>query len=267
MARASVMADDAFRMLGVDLATGAHHWDKNMTADVLSAPVTDKGHIYFTCTDGRVFCVDLVGTKSWHVVANATSAPVVVGDTLAVTVEEKTTKGSIISVRRYAVGNGDLLDEKPLAGTIVGSQVMGAKQRADWDYQGPKIAARGNALFHAAGLSLVSLDIATGKTLWTSAIKGKGLTNTANIMTPPALGKKNVYIGTAAGQIFAVSQSDGTLSFAYHLGQPLASQPILANGNLYVGTANGMLICLKLNDADASDWNAWGGDSAHNKVN
>jgi outer membrane protein assembly factor BamB len=109
-----------------------------------------------------------------------------------------------------------------------------------------------------------SLDIDSGKMLWTTRVSM--LSNAANSLTPPALGKENVYLGSAAGHLFAVKKADASLAFAYRISQPLASQPVLADGNLYVGTTSGMLVCLKLGDKDADHWTAWGGDAQHNKV-
>jgi outer membrane protein assembly factor BamB len=263
MARKAQMADDAFRMLGVDLATGKHSWDANMTGDVLAAPVGAIGHVFFTCTDGRLFCSKTrTGGEEWHVVAHATSAPVVVGNVVAVT----TTENGKVCIRRFSVQDGSPMDEKGLAPTTAGAAVLAGGQRAEWDYQGPKIAARGWNLFNAPGQTINSVDGETGKTLWTAKVTGDGLGEGANSLTPPALGKVNLYLGTARGQVLAVKQADGTLVYGYAFGQALASQPILADGNLYFGTTNGMLVCLKLNDADAKDWTAWGGNAQHNKV-
>jgi outer membrane protein assembly factor BamB len=267
MQRKAQMADDAFRMLGCDLKTGKHKFDANMTGDVLAAPVAASGKVFFTCTDGRLFCISLpTGGSDWHVVANATSAPVVVGDLLAVTTEEPTTLGgATVSIRRYTVADGDLLDEKPLCPTSVGNPVK--KERAEWDYQGPKIAANGKQLFCAPGQTINSLDITTGKSLWRSTVVGNGVSNAANMLTPPAVGKSKLYLGTAQGDVIAVNQRDGSLAFAYNVGQPLASQPLLVDGNIYFGTASGFLVCIKLNDTDAAGWTAWGGNAQHNKVN
>lgn len=267
MARRPGVNEDAFRMLIVDLKTGKHHRDANITADVMGAPVSVGGRVFFTCTDGRLFCLVASGEgMGWHVVANAISAPVVVGKTVAVSVEEKRGGESVVSIRRYTLDEGDLLDDTPLAPTLVAGVRLLPGQRAEWDYQGPKPAANAKQLFNAPGRTVNSVDLETGKPLWKSMITGSGLTNAGNSLTPPALGKANLYLGSVKGDVLALKQSDGTLAFAYNVGQPLASQPILAEGNLYLGTANGLLVCLKLNNPDAQNWHAWGGNAQHNKV-
>jgi outer membrane protein assembly factor BamB len=266
MARTSKMSDDTFRMMAVNARTGKHIWDRNMSADVLGAPVGAGTRVFFACTDGRLFCENFGSQPGWHVSANATSAPAVVGEVCAVSTETRTVNGSVIGIQRFNVYNGALLDQQQLAATGVSKAVLSAGQRAEWDYQGPKVVASSTRLFNAPGLTINSVDVQTGNLAWRAVIRGTGLANSINAVTPPALGKENLYMGTSKGQILAVKQSDGSLVSAYNIGVPLASPPILAEGNLYFGTADGKLVCLKLNDPDAKDWHAWGGDATHNKV-
>ena len=143
MSRTSKWQDHAFRMLAVDAKDGKHKWDADMTGDVMGAAVAADGRVYFVCTDGRLFTMAVGnGASNWHVVANATSAPVVVGKTLAVTTEEKKiTGGATVSIRRYNVDDGELLDKEGLMPVSVGAAVP--TKRAEWNYQGPKIAAAG----------------------------------------------------------------------------------------------------------------------------
>ncbi len=265
MARKANAADDHFRMLSVDLKTFQHGWDADMTSDVLSAPVTAEGFVYFTCTDGRLFAIKSgTGGEEWHVVAHATSAPVVVGKTLAITTEEKLLNRVTIGIRRYDISDGTLKDEKPLAPTTVSAAKEPAGGRAGWDYQGPKIAAANQRLFNAPGNIINAVSVEEGTLLWRQTVAG--LSNQAGTLTPPALGKEKLFIGSSTGHILVFKQSDGSLSCAYKFSEPFTSQPILAGGNIYFGTASGNLVCLKLNDPDAQDWHAWGGNSQHNKV-
>jgi outer membrane protein assembly factor BamB len=265
--RTTQFADDSFRMLSVDLKTGHHFNDRNMTADVLTAPIAAGERIFFTCVDGRLFCLQTGGgSPGWHVVAKATSAPVVVGDVVAVTTEENRGGGTVVSIQRYTVSDGTLLDEKPLASTVVGKGVLSRGQRAEWDYQGPKIAAAGKQMFYAPGQTVNAVDVTSGKTMWRTMLSGNGLSSGANSLTPPALGKENLYLGSNKGHIIALKQADGSQVFSYNVGEPLASQPILAHGNIYFGTVSGYLVCLKLQNPDADGWTAWGGNAQHNKV-
>jgi outer membrane protein assembly factor BamB len=265
MARTSRVSDTTFRMLSVEIATGEHNWDAPMTGDVLGAPISDRGRVFFACTDGRVFGMNSRGIAHWNAVVSATSAPVVVGQLLAVTTEQdRPVGGVVVSIKRFNIDNGQLIDKEGLAPVVVGNSSI--KTRAAWDYQGPKIASVGRKLFNAPGQTINSVDLDTGKTLWQTTVKGDGVTNASDSLTPPALGAKNLYVGTSKGHIMAVKQENGMLAYAYSIGTPLLTQPLLVDGNLYFGTGNGKLVCLKMNDADAKGWTAWGGNESHNKV-
>jgi outer membrane protein assembly factor BamB len=266
MARTAHMSDDSFRMLAVNVKTGKHVWDRNISADIFSAPVGVGTRLFFSCVDGRLFCENFGNQPGWHVTANAISAPAVLGEACAVSTQAKTLTGSIVGIQRFNIYNGVAIDSQPLAPTSVANAVLSAGQRAEWDYQGPKVVASSTRLFNAPGLTINSVDAQSGVLAWRAVVRGTGLSNAVNAVTPPALGKKNLYLGTGKGHILTVKQSDGSLVSAYNLGVPLASPPILAEGSIYFGTANGLLVCLKLNDPDAKDWHAWGGDETHNKV-
>jgi outer membrane protein assembly factor BamB len=264
--RTAHMSDDSFRMLSVNVKTGKNISDRNMSADIFSAPIGVGTRLFFSCVDGRLFCENFGNQPGWHVTANAISAPAVLGEACAVSTQAKTLTGSVVGIQRFNIYNGYLLDQQPLAPTSVASAVLSAGQRAEWDYQGPKVVASSTRLFNAPGLTINSIDAQSGTLAWRAVVRGTGLSNAINSVTPPALGKKNLYLGTRNGHILTVKQSDGALVSAYNLGVPLASPPILADGSIYFGTANGLLVCLKLNDPDAKDWHAWGGDETHNKV-
>lgn len=267
MARHSNASDDRFRMLGVNLKNHRHTWDADMTADVLSAPVAAAGRVFFSCTDGRVFCLKTGnGGSDWHVVANATSVPVVVGNVLAITTAQKSGCGTIVGIRRYDIAEGELQDQTPLAPTRVEGAAPTTNLAAGWDYQGPKLAAAGKRLFNAPGNTLNAVDLETGKIAWRAVVSGHRLGNQANTLTPPALGKERLYLDTAEGHLLALSQRDGSLACAYKLSEPVVSQLVLADGALYFATGKGQLVCLKLKDPDAADWHAWGGNAQHNKV-
>ena len=276
MARQSQYADNHFRMLSVSLQNFHKGWDADMTTDVLSAPVAAAGYVFFSCTDGRLFCIsNRTGGEEWHAVAKATCAPVVIGKTVAVTMETTKNNNQVeVGIQRYEVADGTLKDEKPLAPTLVnkapakfaGAGREGMVNPAGWDYQGPKIAYANNRLFNAPGNVINAVNLEDGKIAWRGTVVGNGLQNAADTLTSPALGKENLYLGSRAGHVLAIKQSDGTLTSAYKFSETLTTQPILADGNIYFGTTPGKIVCLKLGDKDADGWSAWGGNAGHNKT-
>jgi|GEM_PF-2079112 len=279
MQRSSPMADNHFRMLGLILdrlkkgdAKDAKGWDADSTSDVLTAPIAAGERFYFTSTDGHMFAMKVAtGGCEWLMQGKFTSAPTIIGDTLAVTTEEKTLTGIKVGILRYDAGDGTLRDAKQLAPTSVSAsanlgQGQGRMVSAPWDYQGPKIAATKTRMFNAPGNTINAVAVEDGKVAWRVEVVGGTLNNTPGSLTPPALGKENLYIGTSAGHILVLKQSDGSLVQAYRVNHKLISQPILADGNIYFGTGNGAVLCLKLGNKDADGWTHWGGNAQRNKV-
>ena len=104
-----------------------------------------------------------------------------------------------------------------------------------------------------------------GEVTWTARVTGSGVTQGAQVFSPPALGRRNMFLCSAQGHLLAVDSKTGRTVFAYNLKQPMVFQPALAGGAMYMGTANGLLICLKTRSKDATGWTAWGGNARHNK--
>ncbi|MGA9771211.1 MAG: PQQ-binding-like beta-propeller repeat protein [Blastocatellia bacterium] len=135
-----------------------------------------------------------------------------------------------------------------------------------WAYQGSRAAYSKGQMMNAQGRYLNCMSAVDGRFRWRAEVKGAGVSDDSQVFSPPALGRNNLYLGSALGHLISVNQQSGDLNFIYWLRQPIAFQPMLAEGNIYVGTVNGLLICLKTGDRDADGWYAWGGNAQHNKT-
>lgn len=133
-----------------------------------------------------------------------------------------------------------------------------------WAHQGSRIAVAGNNMMNAQGNVIRSMRADDSAMRWQATAVGKTLSDSEQTFSPPALGKKNMYLCSAQGHVLSVDQDSGEVKFMYATDQPTAFQPILVNGNIYVGTSNGKLMCLSTGDKDADGWTAWGGNSSHN---
>lgn len=133
-----------------------------------------------------------------------------------------------------------------------------------WAYQGARPAANTAGFVQAKGVQISSLDRRRNEK-WSATAQGRKLDNQSQAFAPPALGKRNMFLVSAAGHLISMSQDDGKVNFMYDIQNPITFQPALANGRMYVGTANGRLMCLETEDPDADGWTAWGGNSQHNK--
>jgi hypothetical protein len=134
-----------------------------------------------------------------------------------------------------------------------------------WAYQGSRAAYSRGRMLNAQGRYLNSVSVADGRTAWRAELSGRGVSEGAQVFSPPSLGERHMYLAGALGHLLAVGQQDGATQFLYAFGHPLVFQPALASGSVFFGTADGLLVCLKTGDPDADGWHAWGGNAQHNK--
>jgi Ca-activated chloride channel family protein len=293
------------RLLCADLKTGRHLWEQKITADAISAPVISGDQVLLTCFDGVSFCLNAsTGAIVWKKENAGTSAPLVADGHVVTTSKEMKDGKAYEGLKRLELKGGQESDRAMLArekadylkenkgggvamdavkvsslDSSVGfssapsaaklneaNQHIGVSTVAGaWAYQGSRAAYSNGQMMNAQGKYLNSIKASDGNFAWRAEVKGKGIEENTQVFSPPALGKRNLYLCGAQGHIVAINQKDGALAFAYALKQPMAFQPALAKGNIYAGTVNGLLICLKTGDKDADEWYAWGGNAQHNK--
>jgi outer membrane protein assembly factor BamB len=249
-----------FKMLCMDLKTGKHYWDADITGDVLAAPIVAKHRIYFTCSDGNAFCLrEQTGGKEWQEKYMGAAAPLVANANVVLMVQDA--KGNE-GLKRFDAEGGDPVDAALLDPAPANSVQLQKDAQVAWDYQGPRPALANGCAITTHGNALAGIDLTTGKTLWRTIFHSTWANARFN---PVAVGNGKIYATTAAGNVICINQSDGALVFNYATGRPLATEPILAEGNIYMTTTDGQLLCLKTNDKSADNWYAWGGSAAHNK--
>jgi Ca-activated chloride channel homolog len=298
-------SEGGHRMLCADLMTGRHLWSREITGDVISAPVVSGNQLLFTCFDGTSFCLDSsTGSIKWKKQNAGTSAPLLAGGHVVTTSKEMKDGQVFEGLKRLEIAGGRERDREllakekadylqankgggvalsdPVAKTLdssVGfsSAPSAAKLNAAnnhigittvvgaWAYQGSRAAYSDGRLINAQGNYLNSINSSNGRFAWRAKVIGAGVGDDTQVFSPPAVGRRNLYLSSSQGHLASVRQSDGAIGFLYALKQPMAFQPALARGNLYAGTVNGMIICLKTGDKDADGWYAWGGNAQHNK--
>jgi len=293
------------RLLAADLRTGKHLWVQEITGDVISAPVVSDGVVYVTCFDGTSFAIQASdGRILWQKAQSATSAPLVVGGNVVVTLREQKGKSLNEGLARLDLVKGDQRDKVLLAkdkaeylapGNSGGMALDGKAQHeldssvgfasapaaakltaaesnvgvnnvaGAWAYQGSRAAYSEGQMLNAQGHMLNSIRAADGAVNWRAEAKSAQINDQMQVFSPPAIGGKTMYLTSSLGHILAVRREDGGVQFAYSLGTPMNFQPALARGNVYAGTTQGMLICLKTGNSDADGWYEWGGNAQHNK--
>ena len=293
------------RLLAADLKTGKHLWAQEITADVISAPVVSAGVVYLTCFDGTSFAIQANDGKIlWRKAQAATSAPLVTGGNVVVTLREQNGASVNEGIARLDVAKGVQRDKELLAedkaeyltpGNSGGIALNAAAQQqldssvgfatapaaaklkaaesnvgvnnvvGAWAYQGSRAAYSGGQMLNAQGHMLNSIRAADGVLTWRAKAKSTQINDHMQVFSPPAIGGRYMYLTSSLGHILAVRQKDGSVQFAYSLGTPMNFQPALARGNVYAGTTQGLLLCLKTGNNDADGWYEWGGNAQHNK--
>jgi Ca-activated chloride channel family protein len=292
-------------LLCADLKTGRHLWEQGISTDVISAPVVDGDNIYFTCFDGTSYRLNAQDGKIvWIKQNSGTSAPVIAGGDVVLTLKEQKDGNSYEGMKRLDARQGDEKDKQLLArekagylnenqgggvGITIKAQAtldasvgfsqapasanLGAANKqlgvntvaGGWAYQGSRAVFSKGQMLNAQGRYLNSIQATNGHFNWRAEVSGAGIGENSQVFSPPALGGQNMYLSSTMGHLLSVRQKDGEVKFIYSMHQPMSFQPALAQGNIYVGTANGLLICLKTGDGDADGWYEWGGNAQHNK--
>jgi outer membrane protein assembly factor BamB len=115
------------------------------------------------------------------------------------------------------------------------------------------------------GTNARSVDPKSGKVIWSrdlyEARKAAGIDD---VLTPPAIVNGKVFVGTAAGEVYALSERTGDVLWKVELGESISFQPTVANGRIYVGADRGSLFCLLTGDSADDGWNMWGANAGHN---
>ncbi|MBV9924044.1 MAG: PQQ-binding-like beta-propeller repeat protein [Acidobacteria bacterium] len=293
------------RLLCADLKTGRHLWERAISADVISAPVVSDGKVYATTFDGTSYSFDAAtGDLIWKKENAGTSAPVVVANQVVVTQKEEREGKAYESVQRLDARRGEAASANPLvrgeagylgkdkgggvaikqeaqssldasvgfASTPTAAQLTKANAHlgvntvvGGWAYQGSRAAYSKGQMLNAQGRYLNSVNATDGRFAWRAEVSGGGLTEDAQVFSPPALGEEFMYLSSSLGHLLAVGQKDGGVGFIYHFPEPMVFQPALAEGSVYAGTSGGLLVCLKTGSQDADGWYAWGGNGEHNK--
>ncbi len=305
MAYPESKGDGTHKLLCAELKTGRHLWTQGITGDIISAPVIDGEKVYFTCFDGTSFCVGAGdGAVAWTKKEAGTSAPVIAEGQVILTAKAGSGSDTREGMKRLDVVQGDSKDAALLAETKAtyldkdqgggvqlqahalksldagvgfstapeGAKLAQANEHLGvstvagaWAYQGSRAAYNRGMMMNAQGSTLNCNWSVSGASNWRGRATGRSVTEGTQVFSPPALGKRDMYLCSAQGHLLSVAQGDGKVGFQYATGLPMAFQPALANGHMYVGTANGMLVCLKTGDKDADGWSAWGGNAQHNK--
>jgi len=134
-----------------------------------------------------------------------------------------------------------------------------------WAYQGSKPFIDNGRLYSSMGDRTQSVDPKTGKAIWTRTLHDDKKTSVMEgVLTPPSIVNGKAFVGTASGEVYALSARTGEILWKVGIGEPISFQPTVAKGRVYVATNQGSLLCLNTGDDRDDGWLMWGATAAHN---
>ena len=126
-------------------------------------------------------------------------------------------------------------------------------------FQGSRVLRFGDRNFNTMGDEVIATDRDTGKTLWSTKLKGDikqgGFLGTAPLATADAL-----MVATLEGKVMKMDPKNGATIAIYTVGSQVRSQPVVDSGWIYVGTEDGKLVAIDTGDATITGWPTWGGN-------
>jgi outer membrane protein assembly factor BamB len=268
-----------------DLKTGVERWKYPLPAEIITAPVIDSSRVYLATVDGSIASLNQRdGSKLWQETRNATSAPAIWNDQVFFSRREETKAmqgGKLAKQQNEAVAVRPLAKERAsqsydakvgFGGVNKGSAKMElaktnlgqASVHGIWAYQGSKPFIHNEKLFSSMGANVRSVDPKSGKVVWSRQLHDSRKAGIDDVLTPPAIVNGKVFVGTASGEVYALSEKTGDMLWKVNLGEPISFQPTVANGRIYVGTDRGSLFCLSTGDPADDGWYMWGANAAHN---
>ena len=88
-------------------------------------------------------------------------------------------------------------------------------------------------------------------------------TRTRRPASPPAVAGAQLVFGTRDGVLFGPTSTPGMTTWAYDVGEPIASQPTVAHGWVYASTDAGQPGRARGRRPVLDGWHMWGGNARH----
>ena len=133
-----------------------------------------------------------------------------------------------------------------------------------WGYQGSKPFIWRGRLYASLGDAVCCLNIESDEVLWEEKLQNDAPEGVVDsIATPPALANDKVFVGTARGELIALSAETGDDLWRERVDTPLDFQLTVSDGRVFAPSRFGGLFCLETGDPQDSGWKMWGATSAH----
>jgi Ca-activated chloride channel family protein len=135
-----------------------------------------------------------------------------------------------------------------------------------WAYQGSRPVVKNGRSFNAMGNEIQSLDIKSGKKVWSKEYddlieEGIG----GRVFSPPSYANNKLFLGSGSGDVFCIQEKNGKLLWKEKVDGSISFQPTVAHGMIFVSCDNGIIYGINTGDENDDGWYMWGGNSEHNK--
>ena len=135
-----------------------------------------------------------------------------------------------------------------------------------WGYQGSKPFFRRGRLYSSLGDTVHGVNVAREADHWKRQLgqQAEDAELLDAVVTPPALVNGKVFVGTAQGDVVALSDESGEVLWHEQVAGAIDFQLAVVRGRVYVPTRQGVLYCLETGDEGDDGWCMWGATPAHN---
>lgn len=292
----------------LSMNTGNVLWARGVGEDAITSPVVHGEKIYLTTRDGQAAVFDAKNGKPlWSQSMKATSAPAILEDRMYVSSWQRSTAGGFEERLLEVTNGGNARVGRELFGPFAAHYLLpmqperipfddyydssdfdlrekylqsALSQRSSapvqphvWQHMGARPLVVGNRLYAMVGDQLGSVDVKTGRTVWSLEVSGRSQ-RTIDIgsgqapLTPPAYAAGKLYMGSLWGDFVCVDADTGKLLWRRRLANSLGvtSQIVLDGGRMYASTRDGLLVGIDTGDPDATGWSSWGGTADHNSA-
>ena len=216
----------------LDVAKGEEKMSRDFGSAVVGTPLLDGQHLILSLghDEESLVCYDLIkGSTVWKVRAgDIDTSPLLIDSSVIVA----STDGVVYSIDR-------------VAGTLQWKFRVPSDNRTATIHSSP--ASDGRSVFFGTDEgSLISIDLHTGKEIWTMAAGGA-------ILSTPSVSAGVVYVGSLDQIEYAVDAGTGKLIWKSPLGSRIFSSQAVDSFRVYVGTAGRSLFALD-RQTGSVDW-------------
>lgn len=214
-------------VVAFEARSGKKLWEKSLSSPVRASPTASAERVFVVTKEGKVYCFSgSDGAELWSFTGMGERASILVNTSPAVdgdTVIVPYPTGDLIALR---ASSGQPLWQETLARTRTASSLSALSDAARPVLHDGVVYAVGHA-----GRMIATHK--TGERIWSITV--------ASIQQPWVAGD-SVFVVDTAGQLVAITRSDGKVRWATKLSAGTWSGPVLAGHRLWVASSKGQLV-------------------------